>query len=86
MLDAIRHDLAARGIYRTRQERILGGVCAGLGRRFGELSPWTSRLVFLLVLIVLPGSSLLIYPLLWIAMPEESTWYASRPGEPGQGS
>ena len=51
-------------------DRVLGGVCAGLGRRFG-IDPWPARLLFLLILMVLPGSQILIYPVLWILMPTE---------------
>jgi len=47
-------------------------VCAGLGRRFG-MTPWTARLLFLLLLMVVPGSQIVIYPILWILMPEEDT-------------
>jgi phage shock protein C len=43
-----------------------------LGRRFG-LEPWLARLLFVLVLLVIPGSQLLIYPVLWILMPNEET-------------
>jgi phage shock protein PspC (stress-responsive transcriptional regulator) len=46
-------------------------VCAGLGRRFG-LSPWTARLLFVVILMLLPGSQLIIYPVLWILMPSEA--------------
>lgn len=45
-------------------------VCAGLGGRFGP-TPWTARLLFVLVLMVVPGSQLLVYPILWILMPGE---------------
>ena len=51
-------------------DRVIAGVCSGLGRRFG-ISPWAARLLFVLVLMVLPGSQILIYPLLWILMPSE---------------
>jgi phage shock protein C len=51
-------------------DRVLGGVCAGLGRRFG-IAPWPARLLFLLILMVLPGSQILVYPVLWILMPAE---------------
>ena len=47
-------------------------MCAGLGRRFG-IAPWGARLLFVLLLMVLPGSQILIYPLLWILMPAEGT-------------
>ncbi|MGH8822975.1 MAG: PspC domain-containing protein [Jiangellaceae bacterium] len=61
-----------QGLVRPRDGRILAGVCAGLGRRFG-LEPWAARMLFLLVLLVIPGSQLLIYPVLWILMPNEET-------------
>jgi phage shock protein PspC (stress-responsive transcriptional regulator) len=47
---------------------VLGGVCAGLGRRFG-IDPWPARILFVLLLMVVPGTQLLIYPLLWFLMP-----------------
>jgi phage shock protein C len=47
-------------------------ACVGLGRRFG-LEAWMARLLFVLVLLVIPGSQLLIYPILWILMPNEET-------------
>jgi phage shock protein C len=64
-----------QGLVRPRDGRILAGVCAGLGRRFG-LEPWLARVLFVLVLFVIPGSQLLIYPVLWILMPNEETDWA----------
>ena len=58
-----------QGLIRPR-DRVLGGVCAGLGRRFG-IDPWPARLIFILLLLVVPGCQLLVYPLLWILMPKE---------------
>jgi phage shock protein PspC (stress-responsive transcriptional regulator) len=66
----IRSTFADQGLIRPRDGRILGGVCAGIGRRFG-LTPWIARLLFVLLLMVVPGSQLLIYPVLWILMPAE---------------
>lgn len=45
-------------------------MVAGLGRRFG-IDPWPARLLFVLILMIIPGSQILIYPLLWILMPRE---------------
>jgi phage shock protein PspC (stress-responsive transcriptional regulator) len=59
-----------QGLVRPRQGRVLAGVCVGLGRRFG-LSSWTARILFILVLLVIPGSQLIVYPILWILMPSE---------------
>ena len=66
------------GLTRPSEGRILGGVCAGLGRRIG-LDPWPARLLFVLVLLVLPGCQLLAYPILWILMPVERHGEASVP-------
>ena len=60
------------GLVRPQDGRVLAGVCAGLGRRFG-LDPWPARLLFVLILVVLPGSQFLIYPALWILMPDEAS-------------
>lgn len=69
-MDDIRRSLARQGLTRTRDDRVLGGVCAGLGRRVG-LDPWPARLILLALMIVVPGSPLLIYPVLWYLMPQE---------------
>jgi phage shock protein PspC (stress-responsive transcriptional regulator) len=71
-MNDIRQSFARYGLVRSRDERVLGGVAAGLGRRFG-LAPWTARVLFILLLLVIPGSQLLIYPVLWILMPLEGT-------------
>ncbi len=71
-MDDIRSSFARQGLIRPWEGRIVGGVCAGVGRRLG-LTPWISRLLFVLLLMVLPGSQLLVYPILWILMPAEET-------------
>ena len=59
-----------------------GRRCAGLGRRFG-IAPWPARILFVLLLMVIPGSQILIYPILWILMPSEQT--VTRPTRPRTG-
>ncbi len=55
---------------RSRSNRVLFGVCGGLGEFFGISALWF-RLAFLLALI--PGGvpGILIYLLLWIIIPSE---------------
>ncbi len=55
---------------RSRRDRVLAGVCGGLGEFFG-ISPVWFRLAMLLAL--LPGGvpGLLIYLILWIVIPPE---------------
>ena len=74
-MGTIHDSMAEQGLVRPLDGRVLGGVCAGLGQRFG-LDPWPARLLFVLVLFVLPGSQLLIYPILWILMPSQRVSYA----------
>ena len=70
----IHHTFAQQGLVRPYEGRVLGGVCAGLGRRFG-IDPWPARILFVLLLMLIPGSQFLVYPVLWILMPsEESPW------------
>ena len=69
-MNDIRQSFAQQGLIRPQEGRVLGGVIAGLGRRFG-IAPWPARLLFVLLVMVLPGSPILIYPILWIVMPSE---------------
>lgn len=62
--------LGQQGLIRPRHGRVLAGVCAGLGQRF-RLSPWVARILFVVVLMVIPGSQLIVYPILWLLMPAE---------------
>ncbi|GIF04162.1 PspC domain-containing protein [Actinoplanes siamensis] len=73
-MNAVHDTMARQGLVRPRDGRMLGGVCAGLGRRFG-LDPWIARLLFVLILFVIPGSQILVYPILWIVMPAEERAY-----------
>jgi phage shock protein C len=75
-MDDIRAAFARQGLVRSTDRAILGGVCAGLGRRLG-LTPWIARLLFLLVLMVIPGSQFLVYPALWILMPADDSAVAA---------
>lgn len=54
---------------RPRTGRVIAGVCAALGRRFG-LSANLVRLLFLLSCL-LPGPQFIIYIVAWIVIPTE---------------
>jgi len=69
-MNEIHRSFQAQGLVRPQEGRLLGGVCAGLGRRFG-LDPWPARLLFVLILMLIPGSQIIIYPVLWILMPAQ---------------
>jgi phage shock protein PspC (stress-responsive transcriptional regulator) len=60
---------SGRVLRRSRDNRWVGGVCGGLGEFFGIGAGWF-RLAFVIALIPggLPG--LLLYLILWIAVPK----------------
>jgi len=58
-------------LYRSRTNRMIAGVCAGLGDFFG-IDPTVVRLVFVAGALLGFGSFILIYLALFIVVPEES--------------
>ena len=56
-------------LYRSRKDRMIGGVCGGLGVYFG-IDPVIVRLVFV-VLSIWGGLGFLGYLVLWIIIPPE---------------
>ncbi|WP_326568458.1 PspC domain-containing protein [Amycolatopsis rhabdoformis] len=54
---------------RPRNDRMIGGVCAGLARRFGT-TPGKVRVIALLSCL-LPGPQFVAYLILWAIMPSE---------------
>lgn len=60
-----------RKLYRDTDNAVIAGVSAGLGAYF-DIDPVLFRIIFC-ALIFAGGSAILIYILLWIAMPEAKT-------------
>ncbi len=60
----------AKRLYRNESEKILGGVCAGLGDFLG-IDPVFVRIFFILW-TVLGELSVLIYIIMWIVIPRKS--------------
>ena len=58
-------------LYRSESERVLGGVCAGLGSFLG-IDPVFIR-IFFIVWTVLGEFSVLIYFLLWVIVPSDTS-------------
>ncbi len=58
-----------RHLYRSRNERIIAGICGGLAEYFG-LKVFNVRLA-LLLLILFAGLSLWVYIILWLIVPLE---------------
>jgi len=61
----------ANRLYRSESDRVLGGVCAGLGNFLG-IDPILIR-IFFIVWTVLGEFSVLIYILLWVIVPSDTS-------------
>ena len=59
-----------RRMYRDPDDRMIGGVCSGLGAYLG-IDPVIVRILFILFLIF--GIGFLVYIILWIVVPEAKT-------------
>ncbi len=57
-------------MYRSRNHRIIAGVCGGIAERF-NMSPTVVRIIALFSCI-LPGPQFLIYILMWILVPKSA--------------
>ena len=61
--------METKRLTRSSTDRMLGGVCAGLGKYFA-IDPTLARLIFIL-LFAAGGSGLFLYFVLWIIMPSD---------------
>ncbi|GAA1872040.1 PspC domain-containing protein [Asanoa iriomotensis] len=55
---------------RTSDDKIIAGVCGGLGRYFG-VDPVLMRVIFAITVVLTGGLALFAYPVLWFLMPED---------------
>jgi phage shock protein PspC (stress-responsive transcriptional regulator) len=56
-------------IYRSESDRMIAGVCGGIGEYF-DIDPTIVRIIF--AFILLSGGGLILYIILWIVIPTES--------------
>ena len=59
-------------LYRSEKDRILGGVCAGLGEHL-DVDPTVIRLIWAVVTVLSFGTGIIVYILAWIIIPESGT-------------
>lgn len=58
-------------LYRSEKDRVVGGVCAGLGDFF-QVDPTIIRLIFVLITIF-GGGGVILYIILWLIIPSEGS-------------
>jgi phage shock protein C len=56
-------------LLRSNTNRVIGGVCGGIGEYF-TIDPVLARVIFVLTAIF--GAGFIVYIILWIMMPEAS--------------
>ena len=56
-------------LYRSRNEKILGGVCGGLGEYF-EVDPVVIRLIWVVLTLLTMFMGIIVYLIAWIIIPE----------------
>jgi phage shock protein PspC (stress-responsive transcriptional regulator) len=69
-------------MYRSFTDRVLGGVCGGLGALF-PVNSWWFRGVFVALALLTLGGFAALYLLLWLALPQESLLNRRRGGAGG---
>ncbi len=62
---------SSKKLFRDADDKFLGGVCSGLGHYFGIEVIWM-RIIWLILLFGF-GIGFLLYPLLWILVPQANT-------------
>ncbi|MBC7343401.1 MAG: PspC domain-containing protein [Clostridia bacterium] len=76
-------------LYRSRRERIIGGVCGGLAE-YLRIDPTLIRVVWVVAALIW-GAGFLVYLICWLVIPEAPSGYPGQDGglpwsEPGKWS
>ena len=69
--------MARKKLYRSKKEKIIGGVCGGIGE-FLEIDPTVIRVIWAFVTIMSIGAGIIAYILAWIITPEKQTFKQSK--------
>jgi phage shock protein C len=65
------HRMRPHRLTRSLTDRVLGGVCGGLGVYIG-IDPWWVRGAFVVVAVATVGIGVLIYLALWLILPAQT--------------
>jgi phage shock protein PspC (stress-responsive transcriptional regulator) len=66
-------------MYRSFSDRVLGGICGGLGTLL-PVNAWWLRVLFVVLAVATWGAFALLYLILWLAIPQESYLVPRRSG------
>jgi len=68
----LKGDKTKKRLYRDGENRVLGGVCSGMSAYF-NIDPVFLRILFVLLVFIGVGISVIVYLILWIVVPKAST-------------
>ncbi len=71
--------MASSGLFRSKDDRILAGVCGGIAKSMST-NAWLIRILFIIITALL-GAGIGIYILAWILMKEEPDEITATPKE-----
>jgi phage shock protein PspC (stress-responsive transcriptional regulator) len=75
---------AYRELRRSRDDRMVAGICAGFGR-YLNIDPVAARVLFVILAVFSGGTALIAYFFAWLVMPEEpATWQQPQPAPANQ--
>lgn len=69
-----------RGLYRSSNQKVIGGVAAGIAEHL-KTDPTLIRIIFAIIALF-GGGGVLVYVILWIALPTHETTHFEIPKEP----
>jgi len=59
-------------LYRSKTQRMLGGVCGGIGKHL-EVDPTVIRLIWAVLTLLSVGIGIIAYIIAWVIIPEEGS-------------
>ena len=68
MEDEWEKDQDIKRLYRSGKDKLLGGVCGGIGEYF-KIDPVIVRIVWVILAVASLGTAILVYIILWILIP-----------------
>jgi phage shock protein PspC (stress-responsive transcriptional regulator) len=67
-------------MYRSFTERVLAGICGGLGEAVPLLNAWVFRVLFVLLTLLTYGAFAVLYIILWMLIPQQTLAQRQRGG------
>ncbi len=68
MEDEWKEDSDIKRLYRSGKDKLLGGVCGGVGEYF-KIDPVLVRIIWVVLAVASLGTAILVYIILWILIP-----------------